>query len=120
MIRSNTLHFARFVWPIGRLIKRAQSFYEECQYSGNIEVTATLQGVLGQKLMYSGTEHPDDMGKSADSEISDSAQYLPRDLVEREKFIEAVDELAGQLLWAFDVDDPQGRRRTVETILNQS
>ena len=112
-------HFAEFVRTIGRLIKRAQSFYEECQYSGNIEVTATLRGVLGQKLMYYGNEHPDDMGQSVDPEISVSAQYLPRDLVEREKFIEAVDELAGQLLWAFDVDDPQGRRKVVVDILRE-
>ena len=117
---GQTPHSAEFVRTIGWLIKRAQSFYEVCQYSGNIKVTATLQGVLGQKLMYSGTEHPDDMGKSADSEISDSAQYLPRDLVNREKFIEVVDELAGQLLWAFDVDDPQGRRELVEIILDRT
>ena len=114
------LDFSRFVWPIGRLIKRAQSFYEECQYSGNIEVTATLRGVLGEKLMYYENQRPEEMGQSVDSEIPVSAQYLPRDLVEKEKFIEAVDELAGQLLWAFDVDDPQGRRRRTELILNHS
>ena len=117
---GQTPHSAEFVRTIGWLIKRAQSFYEVYQYSGNIKVTATLQGVLGQKLIYYENQHPDDMGQSVDWEIPISAQYLPRDLVEKEKFIETVDELAGQLLWAFNVDDPQGRRELVETILDRT
>jgi hypothetical protein len=114
--------FDQFVRKIGELIYLAQSFYEKCEYSGNIKITAKLRQILKEPLVYDRYEYSNQMKQqqSADSEISASTQYLPRDLVEREKFIEAVDELAGQLLWAFDVDDPQGRRGTVETILNRS
>ena len=118
-INRQYLEFAEFVWTIGMLIFRAQSFYKECQYLGNIEVTVQLREVLGEKLEYvlNQSDHQMEKQRSADSEISVSTQYLPQDLVEREKFIEIVDELASSLLWAFNVDDPQGRRELVEDIL---
>ena len=37
--------------------------------------------------------------------------------MEREKFIEVADGLAGQLFWAFNVDNPTRRRELVERIL---
>ena len=113
------LIFVEFVQTIGKLIKKAQSFYKECQYLGNIEATAQLRGVLDEKLMYDENQSHYQMEKQqcTDSEILASTQYLPQDLVKPEKFIEVVDELAGQLLWAFNVDDPQGRRELVEDIL---
>jgi hypothetical protein len=117
--KGHSFSFTEFVRTIGRLIKKAQSFYEGCQYSGNIEVAAQLRGIWGEQLMYGLKQSPNQMKKqqSADSEISVSAQYLPRDLVKREKFIEIADKLASQLLWAFNVDDPQGRRKMIEEIL---
>ena len=115
--KTQHLFLDRFVQPIARLIKRAQSFYEKCQYSGSIKITAKLRVVQGRKLKYDGTKD-DDMRQSFDSDIQGSSQYLPRDLVEWEKFIDAVDELAGQLLRAFNVDDPQGRRKRVEGLIN--
>ena len=115
---GQSLYSTEFVRTIGKLIKQAQSFYEKCEYSGNIEVTAQLREVLGEKLMYGLKQPPYQIEKQqcTDSEISASTQYLPRDLVNREKFIEAVDELANLLIWAFDVDDPNSQSM-VEDIL---
>jgi uncharacterized protein YegJ (DUF2314 family) len=60
------------------------------------------------------------MGQGVDSEISVSAQYLPRELIKEEKFINVVDEFAGQLLWAFNVNvDDHERREKVESILRE-
>ena len=112
------LIFVEFVQTIGKLIKKAQSFYEECQYLGNIEATAQLRGVLDEKLMYDESQSHYQMEKQqcTDSEILASTQYLPQDLVKPEKFIEVVDELANPLIWAFNVDDPHSQSM-VETIL---
>ena len=52
-----------------------------------------------------------------DSQVLVSTQCLPRDLAEREKFIGVVDQLASQLLWAFDIDEPAERKEFVEHIL---
>ena len=114
------LIFPEFVWKIGTLIHQGRFFYEKCGYLGNIEITAKLRQIFGEKLKYANESHYKiEEQRSADSEVSASTQYLPRDLVKREKFIEVVDELAGQLLWAFNVhvSDPQNRRDMVEHIL---
>ena len=114
--------FNQFVRKIGELIRLAQFFYEKCEYSGNIKVTAQLREVLDEKLMYSGHESADQIGQqqSADPEISVSAQYLPRELIKEEKFMNVVDEFAGQLLWAFNVNvDDHERREKVESILRE-
>ena len=114
------LIFAEFVWKIGALINQRRFFYEKCGYSGNIEVTAQLRQIFGEKIKYGDeSRYQIEEQRSADSEVSASTQYLPRDLVKREKFIEVIDELAGQLLWAFNVhvSDPQNRRDMVEYIL---
>ena len=107
------LHSQEFVSTIGESIKRASSFYEKCEYFGNIEITAQLRHVFDEKLRFSEHQHPSEMGQSIDSEVLASTQCLPRDLVEREKFIDVVDELAGQLLWSFDIDDSKATRELV-------
>lgn len=96
----------QFVWKIGELIRLTQSFYEQCEYAGHIEVIAQLRQIFGEALMLGQGQL---LGlikqqRSYDSEISASTQYLPRDLVKREKFIEVVDGLVDQLFWAFNID----------------
>ena len=54
-----------------------------------------------------------------DSQVLVSTQCLPRDLMEREKFIGVVDQLAGQLLWAFNIDNPTERKELVGCILEK-
>ena len=98
----------QFVWKIGELIRLTQSFYEQCEYAGHIEVIAQLRQIFGEALMLGQDQLPSDIKqqRSYDSEISASTQYLPRDLMKREKFIEVVDGLVDQLFWAFNVDAP--------------
>ena len=95
------LHFLDLVQQIRKLINRAQSFYKKSEYFGQVEVTAQLKQIDGLTLMYSEHEYLEEIGsrRSIDSEISASTQFLPRDLEKKEKFIETVNELAGQLLW---------------------
>ena len=113
------LRFSDLVQRIGRLINRAQSFYKKSQYFGHVEVAAQLKQVDGLTLMYSEHQYLEDLGsrRSIDSEISASTRFLPRDLEKEENFIETVDELAGQLLWAFNIDNPTERRGLIERIL---
>ena len=117
-----------FVSTIAELIQDARSFYEKCKYLGNIEITVQLQQVFKKKLgVYRLGDGPsytefDSIKRQQclNSQISTSAQCLARNLVKKEEVIEVVDELAGQLLWAFNVDDPTVRRELVERILERA
>ena len=105
----------QFVGKIGELIQLAQSFYKKCEYSGNIEITAQLRRVFGENLMLKTNQFPVyiKQQRSFDSEILASIQCLPHELVKAEKFVGVVNELAGQLLWAFNVDEHEWSEKTV-------
>lgn len=107
------LDFQHFVSTIVELIEKGRSFYEKCEYSGNIEITAQLRQVFMETLCFRESEHPNLVGRSADSEVLASTQCQLRDLVKREKCIDIVDELAGQLLWAFNIDASTETRRLI-------
>ncbi len=119
------LDFRQIVSTIGELIQKAQSFYERCEYLGNIEIKMQLREVFGKKLGLDGSYNETSYKKFAsikrqqcvDSQILVSTQCLPRDLMEREKFIGIVDRLVGQLLWAFNIDNPTERKVLVGRIL---
>ena len=130
------LQFQEFALTIGKLIQRAKSFYKKCGYLGNIEIAAQLRRVFDEKLrfyeLYNDYSHQGGSGhidvdyigqqQSSDSEVLASAQRLPRNLAEKEIFIDVVDMLAGQLLWAFNIGDPMRntatkRRQLIERIL---
>lgn len=116
------LHYRQFVSIISELIRGTRSFYEKCGYLGNIEITVRLQQVLGEKLglygLVDGTSYIEfdsiKRQQCLNSQVSTSAQCLARNLVKKERVIEVVNELAGQLLWAFNVDDPTVRIRLIE------
>ena len=122
------LNFRFFILGIGRLIKRAQSFYIQCEYLGNIEIKVQLRQIFNEKLNFydeylsvfrrpaKGDFHIPQ--QCIDSEVIASIQCFPRDLATKEKFIDIVDQLAGQLLWAFNIDtSPTARRNLVKHIL---
>ena len=121
------LDFRQFVATIGELIQKAQSFYKKCEYLGNIEITVQSREVFGEKLgFYELYNKPSrkkfDLIKQqqcVDSQVLASIQCFPRNLVERGKFIGVVDELAGQLLWAFNIDNPTERKELVKRILER-
>ena len=98
----------QFIRKIGELIHLSQSFYQQCEYSGHIEVKVRLRRIFGEELMLEQGQFPEyiKQQRSYDSEISSSTQYLPRTLMKEEKFIEVVDGLVSQLFWAFNVDAP--------------
>ena len=121
------LDFRQIVSTIGELIQKAQSFYERCEYLGNIEIKMQLREVFGKKLGFDGSYNETSLKKfdsikrqqCLDSQVLASTQCFPIDLMEREKFIGIVDQLAGQLLWAFNIDNPMERKELVKRILER-
>ena len=94
---------------ISYLIQQSIAFYTECEYLGNIEISARLQEVLGKELIdpvrgYAKiTDVIPDGPKCFDSAVLASKQCLSRDLESEEKRKNIVEELICQLLWAFIV-----------------
>ena len=121
------LDFRQIVSTIGELIQKAQSFYERCEYLGNIEIKMQLRKVFGKKLGLDGSYNETSRKKfdsikrqkCLDSQVLASTQCFPIDLMEREKFIGIVDQLAGQLLWAFNINNPTERKELVGRILEK-
>lgn len=120
--------FWQFVRAIGKLIKVATSFYKECGYLGNVEITVQLRQVFDAKLLFYKTyrdalnayikSDEKERQRCLDSQVLASVQSLPQDLVDQEKFIDAVDELTDPLLWAFNIIvNSEGKRKLIEHIL---
>lgn len=114
------LTFDELARVIGEFVPLAQSFYHKCLYSGYIEIIAQLRQVYGEKLKYEDRQYPDEIQtqESVESEIFASTQFLPRDLVKEKELINVVDELVGQLLWAFNINNDRSREK-VERILRR-
>ena len=108
--------FPQCIWTIGYAIKQTRSLHEKCELLGNLEITAQLRGIFGEKLRFHGTEHKNfsQRYRSLDSKVIASTQCSQRDLLEREKVVGLVDVLAAQLLWAFNIDDPAKREELIE------
>ena len=121
----------RFVWEIGRTIEKATSLYKKCGYLGAVDITVQLREVFDETLLfykfYSNTlqgrvksDDIDDIEKQQcfDSEVLASLQCLSQDLIDRNKFIDTVDQLTDPLLWAFNiVVDDAARKELVEKLL---
>lgn len=111
--------FPYIVGRIGSTIRYAKSLYEKCGYLGNLEVRVELHRVSGEKFLYyeDRPHYSQQTRECVDSDILASTQCLPPDLIERKKLINLVEELANQLLWAFDVDEPVISRKLVRETL---
>ena len=85
----------------------AADFFTKCEYSGNVEVTARLEQVRGEKLLFSKDVHPAavERRQSEESEIVVSTQCLPRDLRTAKEYSRVLIELLNQLYWVFNVGD---------------
>ena len=116
------LDFWECVAMIGRFIDRARYFYKECAYLGAIEIAVQLRHIFDKKLSFhriveqlpgvrwTGADTTEQ--RCIDSEIRISTQRLAHCL-EGEKFINVIDELTSQLLWAFNVDATDMEREKV-------
>ena len=121
-------HYQQFLIPINELIQYARSFYEKCEYLGNIKIKAQLQQVYMEKLgFYRSGENPSRMEfepikrqQCLDSQVLASTQCLAQDLMEGEEFIEVVDKLVEQLFWAFNVHDSTQRRGLLERFYSRN
>ena len=119
-----TIDYTQFISHINDSIYRTRPLYERCEYLGNIEVTAQLQEVMGIELIDSDnpvygriTDNIRDT-RCLDREVFASKQCLSRDLENKEKRKNIVEELICQLLWAFNIpaDHPDIRERVGERI----
>ena len=111
--------FLYIVGRIGSTIEYATSLYKECGYLGNLEVRVELHQVSDERFMYYEDQphYPQETRECVDSDVLASTQCLPHHLMERKKLINVVTELANQLLWAFDVDEPVMSRKLVRETL---
>ena len=108
-------------WKIYKFIGVAAWFFTKCEYSGNVQVTARLEQVRGEKLLFSKDLQPAavERRQSAESEILASTQCLPRDLRTAKEYSRVLIELLNQLYWVFNVGDNEwtwrdGWRKYVE------
>ena len=80
------LDFRQIVSTIGELIQKAQSFYEGCEYLGNIEIEVQLREVFWEKLGFYELYNKPSLTKfnlikrqqCLDSQVLASTQCLPR------------------------------------------
>ena len=91
----------------------AADFFTKCEYSGNVEVTARLEQVRGEKLLFYKDLHPAavERRQSEESEIVASTQCLPRDLRTAKEYSRVLIELLNQLYWVFNVGDNEWKWR---------
>ena len=119
--QKECLYYRQFITTVKGLIQESQSFYKECGYLGNIEITAQLQHVRMEKLGFYGQGGSSSIidfelierQQCLDWQVSASTQCLAQDLIEGEAF-EVVDKLVAQLFWAFNADNPTQRRGLLE------
>ena len=118
-IEKKDISLPSIVWAIGFGIEYARSLYEKCESLGNLEITARLHRVSGKRLRLFGAQRDDELRrhKNLDSEIRASIECFPRDIVEREKVIDIVNDLAGQLAWPFNYDNSEKIKELVEGVL---
>ena len=112
------LNFRVFLYRISDCLFLARSFYEKCKYIGNIEFTVQLREVFGEKLVKS-NELGLQVGplECSDPDVSASIQCLPRDLENSERLIEILEELASDILWAFNTVKPKKIKELIEDAL---
>ena len=124
---GNGIDYEIFLWHINDVIKRANALYVDCAYQGNIEVTARLRNIFGKELIDTESYHQygrkitEDLyaePMSFDTDILASKQCLSRDLEGEKERKDIVEELACQLLWAFNipVDKPRIREKVKKRI----
>ena len=123
--RDKGIDYGVFLLHINYLIQRANKLYEDCEYQGNIKITAHLENIWRREVI--DTENQNITANtlaepmSFDSEVRASKQCLARDLMDENEQKKIVEELTWQLLWAFNIptDKPHIRgkiRKRIEAL----
>ena len=107
------INYSAFILYLSSLIDKSKTLYKKCEYMGNIEISAHLQGVLDKELgdpgghAYGESKITDgsfpEGPKCSDSEVFVSTQCLARDLENEKRKNDIVEELTCELLWAFNI-----------------
>ena len=121
------IRFGDILYNIDYYLEDARKFYQECEYLGNIEFKMQLQNVLGYTMIdltYNGIRIITDISheaKCADSEVVAVERCLARDLEDKEKRIDIVEELICKVLWSFDIPiDAEQTKERVRRCIDQS
>ena len=104
------IRFGDLLDEISNYLECIREYYHFSEYLGDIEVKMRLQNTSGY-TMGDFTYHGRDIVNNqtpyglqcSDSEIVAVKRCLSRDLENREKRIEIVEELIGKILWSFDI-----------------
>ncbi len=88
-------------------LENAKDFLPRCQYLGNIEITAKLREIQGEKLRFPDDRHSSfaEDRESLEPEVSASRQCLMHDLGNSDTYAPILIELMEQLFWVFNVRD---------------
>ena len=103
-LEPNTLADYDIIHEIYELFHVARTFYQQCEYTGNIEFHAQLRQIDGWKL---------DLGERSlapqipciESEVSASTQSLAPSFLKVKDCIDVIMNLSDELLWCFAVQN---------------
>lgn len=99
----------------------ARDFYQECQYLGNIEITAKLHQVKNERLMIEQNHHRQVISyvPAVDPDCTASVQCLALDLLDAEMSTSVTVRLIGQLLWGLNVFEGWRQEQPIRDIVEQ-
>ena len=111
------IRFGDFLEEMNNYLGSIKEFYHHSEYLGDIEVKMRLQNVLGYNmddLIYNGVRIAPYLPhgvECSESEVVTETRCLSRNLENRVKRIDIVEELIGKILWSFDVPTDDERVR---------
>ncbi len=124
--KEDMVDLRQFLIHINCLIEHTMDLYKKCEYLGNIEISVKLQEVLDKRLtdQFARDNTVNVTGnlyakpKCNDTEVFTSIQCFTRDLENKDKRKDIVEDLMCQLLWAFNVavDKPNIRENVGKRI----
>ena len=96
-----------------KFLGNMEYFYERCEYLGNIEITATMQQIEGEKITFPADRHPSfvEKRKSVEPEVSAATQCLPRDLSKADSYANSLVGLLNRLFWVFNLRENEAQWR---------
>ena len=114
------IRFGDFLKEMNDYLGSIKEFYHHSEYLGNIEIKMHLQNVLGYKmddLIYNGVRIAPYLThevECSESEVVTVTRCLSRNLEDRVKRIDIVEELICKILWSFDI--PTDSKRVNELV----
>lgn len=112
------------VWKFGYQLKDAKSFYAKCSYMGDLEVTLELKNTSGKCLSYLDPNRKklpivDSHHICLDDEVIVSTLLSASSLMKKGGTVETFYEIFTQILWVFNVEQPNEKDYLYQFILDE-